>query len=241
MKSRMLFIIILVITFGGIYVADMLGFWQTEAIKEASIIEEGDYKGLPNPEDIRGSYTFLDIENSYGIDSSILAKAFNIKTDNPDIVKTMEIEDVYAYLGDDFEIGTGSVRLFVAIYTGVPHSSLENIPSTAVSVLKDSGKWNDTLQSELADYIIQVEAVPTQSSMKAADSSSEEENEVTEGVTGKTTVKELIAMGIALEELESVIGSKIEDQNLLVKEVCDQNGVSFSTVKDTISKMLEEK
>ncbi|MGB5823571.1 MAG: hypothetical protein WBH44_05820 [Proteocatella sp.] len=240
MKSRMLFIMILLITFGGIYVADILGFWQTESTKVASIIEEGDYKGLANPEDIRGSYTFLDIENSYGIDSSILAKAFNIKTDNPDTVKTMEIEEAYSYLGDELEIGTGSVRLFVAIYTGVPYTAAENIPSTAVSVLKDSGKWSDTLQGELAEYIIQVEAVQTEAVLPSKDDSSEQ-HEASEGVTGKTTVKEVIAMGITLEELESIIGAKIENQNLPVKDVCDQNGLSFPTVKGDISKILEDK
>ncbi|AHM57746.1 hypothetical protein EAL2_808p02410 (plasmid) [Peptoclostridium acidaminophilum DSM 3953] len=157
MKSRTLFIAIILITFGGILAADELGFWKTQSSKVPTVIEEGVSEGLPNPEDIKGSYTFLDIEKAFGIESATLARAFNFETDNPDIIKAMDVKTKYSYLGDDVELGTGSVKMFVSIYTGVSYTSIENLPSTAVTVLKEHGKWNDILEKELSNYIIDVD------------------------------------------------------------------------------------
>jgi hypothetical protein len=54
MKSKFVFIGALIVTFGGIFIADLLGYWQTTSTKQPSLIKEGALAGLSNPEDIRG-------------------------------------------------------------------------------------------------------------------------------------------------------------------------------------------
>jgi hypothetical protein len=39
-----------------------------------------------------------------------LARAFNIKSDQPELIKAKDIEAAYAYLGEEVEIGTGAVK-----------------------------------------------------------------------------------------------------------------------------------
>ncbi|MGI6711809.1 MAG: hypothetical protein ACOX4L_03620 [Bacillota bacterium] len=240
MKSRTLFIAIIIITFGGLLLADGLGYWQTTSNKQPTRINQGAYKGLPNPEDIRGSYTFLDIEKAFAIDSSVLARAFNIDTNNPDLLKAMDIEKAYSYLGDDFEIGTGSVRLFVSIYTGVPYVSVDNLPSTAVKVLEEHGKWTDTLEEELGNYIIPVDDTPIPFSPSPDTKSPDEEHPVTGEISGKTTVKDVINFGLTLKEVEEIMGMEIKNTNLPIRDLCEQNGLSFGTIKAAIYSKLAE-
>ena len=44
-----------------------MGSWQTESNKQPKKFETGEFEGMPNPEDIRGSYYFSDIENAFNI------------------------------------------------------------------------------------------------------------------------------------------------------------------------------
>ena len=76
-------IAVVVMLFGGILLGKALGFWQTEGNKTPRKIENGEFKGEYDPWDIRGSYTFGNVEDSFDIDSEILARAFGVKDENP--------------------------------------------------------------------------------------------------------------------------------------------------------------
>lgn len=131
------FVLILVVGIAG---AKLTGLWITESTKEPVKFSEGEFEGQYDPEDIRGSYTFCDIEDAFGIKAELIAEAFNIETDDPCSVKAKDLETVYGYLDEDTEIGTGAIKMFVAFYTGLPYGDIEYLPSTAVDVLK--GKVN---------------------------------------------------------------------------------------------------
>jgi len=118
LTSKPLAAIIFVVLFGGIAFTTAMGWWETESTKEVATFTEGEFAGQANPADIRGSYTFGDVEKNFGIAPAILAQAFKIETDDPAAFAVKSLEEIYAE--SEFEIGTASVRLFVAFYNGLP-------------------------------------------------------------------------------------------------------------------------
>ena len=78
LTSKPLAIIVVVIMFGGIFFSKVQGWWETESTKEAAVFTEGEFAGKANPADIRGSYTFGDVENNFDISADILVQAFGV-------------------------------------------------------------------------------------------------------------------------------------------------------------------
>ncbi|WP_461207801.1 hypothetical protein [Clostridium sp. DL1XJH146] len=243
-KSNVLVVAIVVILFGGILITSVLGLWQTESNKQPRKLSQGVFAGMSDPEDIRGSYSFLDIENAFGVDAEIISEAFNIKRDNPEAVKAKDLESIYTGLEDDKEIGTGSIRYFISLYTGLPYAEMEYLPNTAVEVLKKAGKWSDQLEGKTAPFIIDVSNIEI-GTVEQGDyeENSQEEYENEEHneigvVKGKTTVAEAISWGISKEKVEEILGVNIENENMTIRDICDQNGLKFGEIKISISESL---
>ncbi|MCX7775613.1 MAG: hypothetical protein WHT81_06340 [Rectinemataceae bacterium] len=137
---------VIVLFAGGILLASALGFWVTESTKEPAKIKTGEFAGMPNPSDIRGSYTWNDISKSFGIDVGLLMQAFGVK-DASTKVNTLEEAVKSLSLPPGVEIGTDAVRLFVALYTGLPHTPEEStvLPYTAAEILLREGKADKAL------------------------------------------------------------------------------------------------
>ena len=79
-----------------------------------------------------------------------MAKAFGLANDiDPSLFKCKNLETLYADM--EKEIGTGSVRRFVALYKGLPYKSSEEtyLPDRAVEILKDKSQ----LSKEHIEYI----------------------------------------------------------------------------------------
>jgi len=141
------------ILLGGIFGARLLGYWKTESTKEPAKIKTGEFAGKPNPSDIRGSYTWLDVEKAFGIPVEELTAAFQAASAG-DKVNTLEA--LWAgKLPEGYEIGTDSVRLFVALYTGLPHEAEEGtlLPLPAIDILAKSGKADPALLSRYRSRI----------------------------------------------------------------------------------------
>jgi len=138
-KSWLLGLFVLVIIFGGIGVTTAFNLWQTESTKIPVKIGEGEYAGEYNPADIRGSYSIGEISELFEIPLVDLVTAFELEgMDGPEDFKCSELESLYANLEEDVEIGTGSVKMFVALYTGLPFTleDDEYLPQSAVELLK---------------------------------------------------------------------------------------------------------
>ena len=226
----------------GIFTAKLTGVWITESTKEPVKLTEGEFEGEYDPEDIRGSYSFCDIENAFGVKADLIAEAFNIETDNPCNVKAKDLETVFGYLDEDTEIGTGAIKLFVAFYTGLPHGEIEYFPSTAVDVLKREGKWTDEMESLLEGRIIDVksgQAVAIEGVDDHSDETTESDLETVEEVKGNTTFADVISWGIDKERIEDIVGFKIDNVNLPIRDACEQNGVLFSEVKTIINEEIQ--
>jgi hypothetical protein len=82
-------------------------------------IREGEFAGMPNPLDIRGSYTWDDVAGLLTFDVELALKAFGASDPT---TKVNTLESIYgeASLPEGTEIGTDAVRLFVSLLTGLP-------------------------------------------------------------------------------------------------------------------------
>lgn len=136
-KSNLLAKRVLVILFGGILLSHSLGWWQMESSKEAAVFTEGDFAGIPNPADIRGSYSFGDVEANFSVPADVLAWAFQVESGDAVALPVKDLETLCEESA--VEIGTFSVRLFVAFYTGLPYDltgESSYLPKSAVQILQ---------------------------------------------------------------------------------------------------------
>lgn len=147
---RWMAVLVVTVLFGGILVSMALGEWTTKTTKEPLKFNEGEFAGEYNPADIRGSYTFGDVSRLFEIPLEDLAVAFRIEEPNVAAVALKTLEEKFADL--DVEVGTGSVKLFVALYKGVPYDlSTEDafLLPEAVELIKQK----TTLSQEQIDYL----------------------------------------------------------------------------------------
>ncbi|MFZ3110427.1 MAG: hypothetical protein WA234_07045, partial [Rectinemataceae bacterium] len=135
----------------GIAGAALLGFWQTTSTKQPVTIKEGEFAGLPNPSDIRGSYTWADVAKAFNFDVKLILLGFGATVET-EKVNTLEAIYGEAGLPEGTEIGTDSVRLFVSFLTGLPYAPEEGtiLPASTIPVLRENGKADPTLIDEAA-------------------------------------------------------------------------------------------
>lgn len=232
-SKNIIAVILVIMFFGGIGLSKALNLWSTESSKVPAVFNSGEFSGKYNPADIRGSYSFNDIEKSFNIPVVVMAKAFGIENKNPADFQCKDLETKYSNLEN--EIGTGSVRLFVALYTGLPYS-LEGedtyLPDTAVSILKENAK----LTQEQLKYL-ETHSVKIQENSTASSETKSEEEKKAITVNGQTTFKELLDSGIERSAIEDIIGGKIPQTGMTVRDYCLDKGVEFSTVKSKLQAM----
>jgi hypothetical protein len=222
-----------------------MGWWQTESSKQATTFSEGEFAGQPNPADIRGSYTFGDIENNFGVPAETLAQTFGVSSVNPSTFAVKELETIYA--DGEFEIGTASVRLFVALYTGLPYEIADEtyLPKRAVGILKSDA----TLTTEQIAYL-ETHAVDLGSSEAAQDTSEPAPVSPTETHTetestdrtlkGKTTFQEVLDWGVPQATIEGVIGGPMPNSLTKVKDYCAEKGLSFEEIKPALQAEIDK-
>ena len=243
LTSKPLAAIILIILFGGITLSTAMGWWQTESTKVAATYTEGEFAGQANPADIRGSYTFGDVEKNFGIPAVVLAQAFNIQTENPATFAAKELETIYTE--SEFEVGTASVRLFVAFYNGLPIdiSTDMYLPQNAADLLK-----NRNLTAEQSAYLEShtvsnpaaasdsPEVDPAQTAESAPEAEATQGTVTTEAFTerlvkGKTSFQEVLDWGVSQEVIEQIMGMPMPNPLTKVKDYCAEKGLDFETIK----------
>jgi len=243
LTSKPLAAIVLTILFGGILFTTAMGWWQTESTKEAATYTEGEFAGQANPADIRGSYTFGDVEKNFGIPSAVLAQAFGVADADPAAFPVKNLETIYAE--SEFEIGTASVRLFVAFYKNLPIDLTTDtyLLESAVELLKARNLTPEQLaylENHTAPSPTAGSSAPQPESTPAAESPSEpvptaesthttEESERT--VKGKTTFGEILSWGVSQETIEAIIGGPLPAPSVTPKDYCTEKGLSFEEIK----------
>ena len=152
-KSYAVALTVLIVIFGSVAVTSYLGQWKTTTDKVPATYTSGEAAGQYNPADIRGSYTFGQIQDAFGIPVEELGVAFGVK--DPSKYATFqvkELETIYASLAaQNKEVGTDSVRIFVALYKGLPITLTDTtyMPRPAVDILKSKA----ILSQDQLDYL----------------------------------------------------------------------------------------
>ena len=247
LTSKPLAAIVLVVIFGGILFSSAMGWWATESTKVPVTFTEGEFAGLANPADIRGSYTFGDISKSFDVTPEVLAQAFGIAEGDPAAFAVKELETIYADSG--VEIGTTSVRLFVAYYSGLPFDTTGQeiyLPQSATDILLAKGNLTPEQIAYLQQYTVTLGgSAPVAEPQPAvettpipAGTSSTTSEEYT--VKGKTTFGELITWGVPQAVIEQIIGAPMPDPAMALKDYASANGLSFETLKPALQAEVDK-
>ncbi len=104
-----------------------------------------------DPADIRGSYAFGDIATYYAIPLADLAEAFGLGMDE---AAAFQVKNLEKQAAGGVEIGTASVRMFVACYDGVVYEPTEEVwlPAAAAQILTRQGRMTDAQAAYVAAH-----------------------------------------------------------------------------------------
>jgi glutamate mutase epsilon subunit len=148
-KPQIAILLALIIFAAGITITSMTGLWTTISTKTPDKLEDVEFAGAYDPNDIRGSYTFFEISELYKIPLAELSEAFGVELAKAKEFKCKDLETIYA--DAEFEIGTASVKMFAAYYLGLPYEPSEEVYLTeiAAQILVDKGN----MTQEQLDYL----------------------------------------------------------------------------------------
>jgi hypothetical protein len=254
LTSKPLATIVVVILFGGIFFSSAMGWWQTESTKEAAKITAGEFAGQANPADIRGSYTFGDVDKNFGIPPAVLAEAFGVKDSDLAAFSVKSLEGMYT--GSAQEIGTASVRLFVAFYKGMPYdlSTDTYLPESAAVILRARN-----LTSEQAAYLAKhtvpnlgaapapsaPQAAPQATQAPSAQSTPKAETPAPSSadhtVKGATTFADVLGWGVSQATIEKVLGTSMPAAQVTkIKDFCTEKGLNFETIRPDLQAEVDK-
>jgi len=223
----------------GIGLSMAFNLWRTESTKVPARYVTGDFEGRYNPADIRGSYTFGDIETAFAVPAGVLAKAYGIQgADDPAAFPVKNLEEMYGETPDGGEIGTDSVRLFVALYTGLPYTPQVStrLPSPALAVLQENVSAADLeALKAISVQLSQVRVAETD----PAEIGEHDDDEI--AVKGKTTFDDLLRWGLTQQEIEQVIGLPMGSRGGTVRDFLTAEGLEFSGYKTKLQELLDKK
>ena len=236
-KTTTLAVITLVLIFGGIGLSKALGFWLTESSKEPARFATGEAAGQYNPADIRGSYTWDDIERAFGLPAAEAARVFSPAGQTLSAGDQVNVlEDLYAgVLPEDQEIGTDSVRLFVALYKNLPYTPEEGtvLPKTALTWLS-SQAGVDPLRLEA---VTTVELRGTGTGLATA--TEDEHDSDARVVAGKTTFGEIYDWGVTESHVKDAIGFAPGPRTQSIRDAAVASGVEFSVIKTALQALVD--
>jgi len=245
--SRLLAPVIVTLFFGGILVSMGMNLWITESTKVAARYTSGEFAGTANPGDIRGSYSLSDIEDNFGIPVAVTARAFGAESwPVPADFKAKDLEALYLGISETGEIGTDSVRLFVARYLGLPYTPEETtvLPLSAIGELREklapadlkalekiavdtaaihAGSSGSGTQTAAAQPIAQPAAEPTEDDR---------------AIKGKTTFNDLLSWGVSKATIERIMGMEIGPVSVTVRDFCIGKGLEFSEYRAALQEAV---
>jgi len=237
LKSKHLVPLILVVFAAGIAGTMAFNLWRTEGSKIPAKFSTGEHEGEYNPADIRGSYTFSNISETFKIPLEDLSRAFGLDgVQNVAEFQCKELKVLYPE-PEEGEIGTDSAKLFVALYTGLPHTPEETtrLPTPALSVLKD--KLSEQELEEVKKITVSLSDLKPVSSQETA----EQANDQDRAVRGNTTFGELRDWKLAKEDIEQVLGIPMGKPGVTVRDHCTANEIEFSEVKTALQALVDTK
>jgi hypothetical protein len=240
-------IIIFIFFVVGIGGSMLFNIWKTQSGKVPITFKDGDFEGLPNPADIRGSYSFGDIETAFEVPAGDLAKAFGVETwEDKRGFLCKYLEELYLNAVPDHEIGTDSVRFFTSLYTGLPYNpdKATALPEAALELLLKKAKITETRGVEIKDHFFPVllyDQKPDDETGTAKEQISVEhdENEDNRLIKGKTTFYDLQQWGLSKEDIISVTNDDGWINNQTVRDWALNKGLEFSDYMEKLQKLVD--
>ena len=247
-------LIVLIVIFGGIASTMAFNLWNTEGgggghgtggSRVPATFKSGEFAGEYNPDDIRGSYSFGNISELWEIPLVEMGTAFGLGAiENLVDFKCMDMHAAYANLEEDVEIGTGSVKAFVALYTGLPFTlpDDEYLPQSAVEILNDRGILTEDQVAFLDTHSVDISELQIiePSTVTGEGTPTEGHEESTEKVIkGKTTFKEVLDWGIAEEDIEAIVGEELPATGMTIRDFASQKGLDFGHIKESLQAKID--
>jgi len=242
-KSWAMGIIIMVFFIGGIGATSVFNLWNTTSSKTPVKFTSGEYAGSYNPADIRGSYTLGEVSSLFNVPIEELGIAFGLNDiEDLALFKNKDMEARYENLKEQgFEVGNGSVKMFVALYTGVPYALEDDtyLLAPAVDILKAQGNLREDQLKFLEGHTVEFNGINTNSDIMKNIGTSVEHTEGDEKVIkGKTTFQEILDWGVTKEEIEQNLGGKMPNPLTNIKDFCLSEGIEFSTIKNALQEKI---
>jgi len=203
LTTNKLGVLIIVTVIIGISFSIATNYWATESSKTPKKLESG--VGY-DPGDIRGSYSFTDVANAFDISLDELKYAFSIP-DRYDIstFKNKDLEGLYSLLASDIEIGNGSVKMFISLYTDLPYdykSEGDYIPLKAYDLLESNGLIPENDKAYILNHTLDISKLNRSEPQVGEGEVVHEEKKINKN----TTFKELLDMGIEKKSIVHIIG-----------------------------------
>ncbi len=226
-RSSMVGVTVVGLLVSGIALSSALNLWRTESSKVPAVIRTGDFAGRPDPGDIRGSYTFSDIEAAFGVSPAMLDEAFPADPGSKVRPADRNVKDIEGAGADG--IGTDSVRLFVAIAIGLPYEAdaATMLPESAVRLLENTRELPPELVSELSSRIVVAAGGSTPASGAVPQPTGGVEpaapspiSAAAFSLTGKSTFAEILDLGVAQTDIEAVLGMPIGLRTGVIRDYC---------------------
>ena len=227
LKAKPLSILLVVVLYSSVTAANIIGRWDSELKPQDANDNDRYFATRPAPTNINDSNTFGDIDRLFNIPTTILAKAFNLPAEiNSTAFTIKEIQAIY--VDQDIDIGSSSVRLFVALYNGLSYETTEPIflPLTAVDMLIS----HRALLPEQVEFM-ETYAIVLDLRAAAVSSSNNRGQSEEREIKGKTTFQELLNWGLPQEIIEQIIGEPILSSYQIVKDYCTEKGLDFEEIK----------
>jgi len=238
-KAKTMGILILAIFVIGTGSAMATGLWATESEKIPSKYNDIELQDTYNPADIRGSYEFSEIAKLFEMDLATLFEAFGLPPEAmEDNLKTKDLETIYENAG--VEIGNESVQIFVALYKGLPiELDGSYLPEPAVDIIMEANK---NLTEEEKNYLSTHTFVLTETAnidnLMPEGTDTAVPSDAEPIISGASTFQTLLDAGIKKEEIEKIIGGPMPPTNKILKDYCNEEGLSFTQVKDQLNALI---
>jgi len=239
-KAAFITVVLVLSLFSGYGISRATGYWRTESSKIPAKISSGEFAGENDPGDIRGSYSFDDIDAAFGIPPDITAAAFGLTGENPGSFQAKSLEAAWGELDEGVEIGTDAVRLFTALWCGLPYDTEEKtvLPEAAVDILEINQRIDETKAREL-----RVSAVKLPEAGTAEETAENEDNEdhlpPDRKVRGLTTFGELRGWGVSDEMWQKEFGLPMGGKADSMKDWAEDTGLSMSEIRNAAQDMVD--
>ncbi len=174
----------------------------------------------------------MNISELWEIPLAELGTAFGLGAiENLADFRCKDLHEAYANLEEDVEIGTGSVKAFVALYTGLPYTlpDDEYLPQSAVELLKAKATLTEDQVAFLDTHSVDI------SGLRIV-----EPDGITEMVIkGNTMFGNLLAWGLSEEEIEVIIGEKLPATGMTIRDFASQKGLDFGHIKEQLQAKVD--